>query len=147
MPKRAEPAKPARREMSEEHKAALAEGREHGAAVRRYLEALAAKPVRRGRPRASRDAAAVLARIGHVEERLRDAGGLERLRLIQERIDLRAELADTEPTGPEAAEMRGLLEERFVEVAAMYSLRKGLTRAAWREAGVPSRVLDEAGIR
>lgn len=132
--------------MSEEHKAALAEGRDHGAAVRRYLEALAAKPTR-GRPRASRDAATVLARIAHVEERLHDAGGLERLHLLQERIDLRAELADTEPTGPEAAEMRGLLEERFVEVAAMYSLRKGLTRAAWREAGVPSRVLDEAGIR
>src|SRR6266545_2885493 len=37
--------------MSDEHKAALAEGRDQGRAVRRYLEALEAHRPRRGRKR------------------------------------------------------------------------------------------------
>ena len=37
--------------MSDTHKAALAEGREQGRAVRRYLEALEAHKPRRGRKR------------------------------------------------------------------------------------------------
>jgi hypothetical protein len=37
--------------MSDEHKAALAEGRNQGRAVRRYLEALDAHKPRRGRKR------------------------------------------------------------------------------------------------
>ena len=37
--------------MSDSHKAALAEGREQGRAVRRYLEALEAHKLKRGRKR------------------------------------------------------------------------------------------------
>ena len=37
--------------MSDSHKAALAEGREQGRAVRRYLEALEAHKPKRGRKR------------------------------------------------------------------------------------------------
>jgi hypothetical protein len=37
--------------MSDDHKAALAEGREQGRAVRRYLEALDARRPKRGRRR------------------------------------------------------------------------------------------------
>ena len=43
--------KPTKRTMSAEHKAALAEGREQGRAVREYLEALEAHKPRRGRKR------------------------------------------------------------------------------------------------
>ena len=43
----------ARSPMSNSHKAALAEGREQGRAVRRYLEALEAHKPKRGRRRTS----------------------------------------------------------------------------------------------
>ena len=45
------PRKKKTREMSDEHKAALAEGRTQGRAVRVYLEALAANKPKRGRKR------------------------------------------------------------------------------------------------
>jgi hypothetical protein len=38
------------------------------------------------------------------------------------------------------------LEAEFVQVAAEYSRRKGITYSAWREAGVEPRVLKAAGI-
>ncbi len=38
------------------------------------------------------------------------------------------------------------LEEGFVSSAAGYSERKGISYAAWREAGVPAAVLKRAGI-
>ena len=44
--------------MSDAHKEALAEGREQGRAVRRYLEALEANKPRRGRKPGSKNKAA-----------------------------------------------------------------------------------------
>lgn len=38
------------------------------------------------------------------------------------------------------------LEDDFVGAAADYGSRRGLTYAAWREAGVPPAVLRRAGI-
>ena len=39
------------------------------------------------------------------------------------------------------------LEDEFVKAAADYSRRKGITYAAWREAGIDPAVLRRAGIR
>ncbi len=39
------------------------------------------------------------------------------------------------------------LEEGFVKAAKNYSERKGITYAAWREAGIDASVLRRAGIR
>lgn len=47
----AKKAAPLRRAMSDEHKAALAEGRDQGRAVRRYLDALEQHRPKRGRKR------------------------------------------------------------------------------------------------
>ena len=82
--------------MTEAHKAALAEGREQGRVVRRYLQALEAGRSRRRR------------------------------------------------AGPDPA--FEAFEADFVAVAQAYSRRKGITWAAWREVGVPRRVLEAAGI-
>ena len=49
--------------MSDEHKTALAEGRDQGRAVRRYLEALEANKPRRGRRRSPESIAKRLAAI------------------------------------------------------------------------------------
>jgi hypothetical protein len=57
--------------MSDTHKAALAEGREQGRAVRRYLEALAAHQPKRGR---KRDLSNVQARLDAIEEKMGTPG-------------------------------------------------------------------------
>jgi hypothetical protein len=124
--------------MSTQHKAALAEGREQGRAVRRYLEALEAHKPRRGRKR-SPDS--MKKRLASVEAEIATADPLKRLHLVQERLDLQTAL--------EASESNvdiGQLEKDFVKAAAPYSERKGISYSAWRELGVPTDVLDKAGI-
>ena len=41
----------------------------------------------------------------------------------------------------------GSLESEFKKHVASYSERKGVTYTAWRESGVPAKVLREAGIK
>ena len=124
--------------MSVEHKAALAEGRDQGRAVRRYLEALEANKPKRGRKR-SPDS--MKKRLQAVEDEIAAADPLKRLHLVQERLDLQAALEASKAT-VDIDE----LEKEFVEAAATYSQRKGISYSAWRELGVPSSVLDRAGI-
>src|SRR3954471_22465795 len=76
--------------MSDEHKEALALGREQGRAVRRYLEALEAHRPKRGRKRTPDS---MQKRLASIEERLPSADPLTRVQLIQERMDLQYELA------------------------------------------------------
>jgi hypothetical protein len=125
--------------MSDTHKAALAEGREQGRAVRRYLEALEAHKPKRGRKRTPES---MQKRLAAIEERLPTADPLTRLHLVQERMDLESELAAGD-NGVDLAE----LEEAFVVSAEPYGRRKGITYTAWREAGVDPAVLKRAGIR
>jgi hypothetical protein len=125
--------------MSDSHKAALAEGRDQGRAVRRYLEALEAHKPRRGRKRTPES---MEKRLAAIEEKLPDADPLTRLQLVQERMDLQRQLEASEST----VDLQGL-EDDFVNAAPDYSRRKGITYAAWREAGVDPAVLRRAGIR
>ena len=124
--------------MSDEHKAALAEGRNQGRSVRRYLEALDRHRPKRGRKR-TRDS--IQRRLVRIEEELAAADPLKRLQLIQERLDLTTELE-----GFDAQVDLSGLEEDFVKAAAEYSTRKGISYAAWRELGVEPAVLKRAGI-
>jgi hypothetical protein len=124
--------------MSAEHKAALAEGRNQGRSVRRYLEALDRHRPKRGRKRTSDS---IKKRLERIELELPEADQLKRLQLIQERIDLSAELEILDTN----VDLTGL-EEEFVKAAAAYSGRKGISYAAWRELGVEAAVLKRAGI-
>jgi hypothetical protein len=124
--------------MSDEHKAALAEGRDQGRAVRRYLEALEANKPKRGRKRSPESMAK---RLASVEDELATADPLKRLHLVQERLDLQAALDASKATVDLDA-----LEKEFVTAAATYGDRKGISYSAWRELGVPANVLDRAGI-
>jgi hypothetical protein len=124
--------------MSNEHKAALAEGRDQGRAVRRYLEALEANKPRRGRKRTPDSMKKQLASI---EDELATADALRRLHLVQARMDLQAALEASESSVDLAQ-----LEKEFTKAAAPYSARKGISYSAWRELGVPAAVLDKAGI-
>lgn len=124
--------------MSDEHKAALAEGRNQGRSVRRYLEALEAHKPKRGRKRTPDS---MQKRLTKLEAELAMADPLRRLQLIQERLDLQAELA-TAGAKVDLTE----LERDFVDAAKAYSERKRISYAAWRELGVEAGVLKRAGI-
>lgn len=127
-----------RKEMTDEHKAALAEGRAQGRAVRGYLEALEAHRPKRGRKRTPES---MRARLEKIEKELEDADPMTRLQLAQERIDLAEAITAAETTVDMSA-----LEDGFVEAAKSYGERKGITYAAWREVGVPAAILKRAGI-
>ena len=129
---------PKKRAMSNEHKDALAEGRRQGAAVRRYLEALDAHRPKRGR---KRTAESIEKRLAVIESSIGTAGPVERLQMIQERMNLEGELA----TMGNAVDIAGL-EAEFVEAAKGYGDRKGISYAAWRELGVAPDVLRRAGV-
>ena len=125
--------------MTDEHKQALALGREQGRAVRGYLEALEAHRPKRGRKRTPES---IEKRLAVIEDRLAGADPLTRLQLVQERMDLQEELA----TKAETVDLSSL-EEEFVVAARAYGERKGISYGAWREAGVDAAVLKRAGIR
>ncbi len=124
--------------MTAEHKRALAQGRAEGRAVRAYLEALDQNRPRRGRPRTP---ASIEKRLKTIESELGDATPLQRLQLVQERMDLERELDRLDS----ADDLTGL-ERDFVRVARGYADRKGISYAAWRELGVSPDVLRKAGV-
>lgn len=123
--------------MSEEHKAALAQGRREGRAVKQYLKLVGSR--RPGRP-VTRDS--LEKRIAGLSEKVNaEADPLKRLELIQSRLDAEDQMAEL----AEAVDADAV-EKEFIEVAQSYSERKGLTYTAWREAGVSAQALKDAGI-
>jgi hypothetical protein len=124
--------------MTDEHKAALAEGRTQGRAVRNYLDALAATKPKRGR---RRTAESIQQRLAAIESELNGNDPLKDLNLRQERRDLQAELVGIDDK-PDLADV----EQGFVAAAKGYGERRGISYEVWREAGVPADVLKKAGI-
>jgi len=124
--------------LSEQHKAALAEGRVEGRVVRDYLEALRSS---KGKPGRKRTPESVAKRLAAISTELLDATPVQELELVQERFDLEAELAKMgNKVDPSS------LESGFVKVAGSYSKRKGISYAAWRDVGVSADMLRKAGI-
>ncbi|MCY3662908.1 MAG: hypothetical protein OXH28_08790 [bacterium] len=126
------------REVTPEHKAAMIQGRTETRVVRQYLEALEVR--QSGGRRRSKES--LQKKLAAVEEDLESADAVGRLHLVQERIDLQKAI--------EAAEQNvdiNELESGFIDIAASYSERKSISYQAWREVGVPPKVLQAAGIR
>ena len=128
-----------KRPMSDTHKEALAEGRNHARIVGRYLEALEANKPKRGRKRTPDT---VKKRLAAVLVEVKEATGLARLNLLQERRDLEVELASMQAGTPDLSH----LEKEFAKVAKSYSAKKRISYGAWREFGIPPEVLKKAGI-
>jgi hypothetical protein len=124
--------------MTEEHKAALAEGRTQGRAVRNYLDALEATKPKRGRKRTSDS---IKKRLDAIDAELGDTDPLKALNLRQERRNLYGELAGMDEKVDLAA-----VEKDFVAAAKSYGERRGISYEVWREAGVAADVLKKAGI-
>ncbi|MBT8240891.1 MAG: hypothetical protein KJN63_06655 [Acidimicrobiia bacterium] len=124
--------------MTEDHKEALSVGRKQGRIVRNYLEGLEAAKPKRGRKRTRET---VAERIEAIEAELSAAKALQKLELIQERIDLTQELENFDTVVDIDA-----LEKEFIEVGRGYAERRGISYAAFRELGVEANVLKRAGI-
>lgn len=124
--------------MSTAHKKALANGRREGRTIREYLEILESTKPRRGRRRTPES---IARRLSAINTTLRKADPVTKVRLIQERLDLRTELA-----GMKTKSEINQAELQFVKVARTFSRRNGITYNAWREFGVPDSVLKKAGI-
>ena len=127
-----------KRDLSPEHKKAMAQGRVEGRIVKRYLEALESTKPRRGRKRTPES---VARRLAEIDRELPTADPLRRVTLVQLRMDLQA--ADNSAAATLDIDE---LEQEFVAVANAYGSRRGLTYRAWREVGVRSDVLNRAGI-
>jgi hypothetical protein len=124
--------------MTDEHKAALAQGRVEGRAVREYLESLKANRPRRGRRRTPET---IKARLKAIDVEMADADALTELKLRQERRNLENELHSRSGGVDHAA-----LEKSFIQVAKSYSERQGISYSTWRDQGVDAAVLKKAGI-
>ena len=124
--------------MTDDHKAALATGRNEGNAVRNYLEALRNNKPKRGRRRTRES---IASRLAAIDAELESADPMGELRLRQERRDLQAELASM----GDKVDLSSL-ENGFVSVAKSYSSRQGISYATWREIGVDAAVLKRSGI-
>ncbi len=106
--------------------------------MRDYLEALRANKPVRGRKRTPDS---IAKRLAAIDSEIGSADAVKELRLVQERIDLQAELA----TMGTSVDM-GALEAEFVKVAKAYGERTGVSLAAWRAVGINPAVLKSAGI-
>jgi len=111
------------------------------AAVRDYLKALEQNAPRRGRRRTPES---VERQLAVLEGEMEGASVTKRLDLIQQRIDLEADLEALQQAG--SVDLSAL-EAGFATHAAAYGGRRGISYAAWREVGVSSATLKSAGIR
>ena len=111
------------------------------AGVREYLKALEQNAPRRGRKRTPESLARQLAAV---DAQMADATVTKRLGLIQQRIDLENE---REALAAAATVDMTALEAGFVQHAAAYGGRRGISYRAWREVGITSAILKSAGIR
>lgn len=126
------------KQVTDAHKAAMATGRHESRTVAAYLDALELHAPRRGRRRTP---VSIRARLDTIAAEVGEVDLLTRVNLIQERMNLEHELYTLE-TDDGVEE----LEAAFIEVAASYADRKGISYHAWREIGVPADVLKRAGI-
>jgi hypothetical protein len=124
--------------LTDQHKAALARGRQEGRAVRAYLEALRGNKPKRGRKRTTDS---INKRLDAIDQQLKTADPVTELRLVQQRRDLNSEL-----DGMSSNVDLNSIEDAFVKVAASYGKRQGISWASWREVGVPAAVLTRAGL-
>jgi hypothetical protein len=124
--------------MTDEHKAALARGRNESRAIKAYLHGLLnRKP---GRPVSK---STLTSKIDGLVQKIEQSDDpIETVDLIQRRLDAEKALAELDGAGDMES-----LEAGFIEHASSYSQRKSVSYTAWREYGVPAKVLRAAGIK
>lgn len=137
-PKKTVPKRPAKRTMSADHKAKLAQGRNESRIVSKYLDALAAGKGKRGRKRTPESISIQIARI---DKAVAAASPIQKLELTQKRYDLVAEHGRLTSRVDLTS-----VEKDFVKVAKSFASRNGISYNAFRELGVSADVLKRCGI-
>lgn len=125
--------------MSDEHKEALATGRDQSRKVKAYLAALKSNKPKRGR---KRTAESISNRLTKIAEELKTADALQEVLLLQEQSDLNTELR----TMSDDVDLTAL-EAEFIAVGGDYSATKGIDYTTWRKVGVSAETLAKAGIK
>ena len=110
-------------------------------AIREYLKALEQNAPRRGRKRTPDG---IRRQLASVAAEMEGATVTRQLDMVQQRIDLETELEALKQAG--SIDLSAL-EANFVDHAAAYGGRRGISYAAWREVGVLAATLKAAGIR
>jgi hypothetical protein len=125
--------------MTDEHKKAIAEGREQAKVVNSYLTALETDKPKRGRKVTSES---LTKKLTDVEANISTASPVERLNLMQEKKDIEKALETL------AAPKVDLptLEDAFIKIAKLYAERRGIEKSTFVAAGVKPSVLKSAGI-
>jgi len=136
--KKVTPKKTAKRTMSADHKAKLAQGRNESRIVSKYLDALAAGKGKRGRKRTPESISIQIARI---DKAMNAATPIQKLELTQKRYDLMAEHGRLTSRVDLTS-----VEKDFVKVAKSFAIRNGISYNAFRELGVSAEVLKRGGI-
>lgn len=112
--------------------------RKQAGVVRRYLDALQQHKPKRGRKRTPES---IKKRLTTIDKKVEDAPPIQKLQLVQERLDLQRDLENLQ-----AKSDLSKLESEFAKVAKSYSEHKEISYTAWRELGVPPDVLRKAGV-
>lgn len=133
MPKKA----PTKRVWTDEQKGEAARKRSQHVAIRNYLDALGSANGNR-----AKDPAKLELRLKEIEAQLPDARPIDRLKLLQEQMDLTVALNATDHSVDGFVE----LEAAFIEQAWEWAQRNGISYKAFRELGVPASTLRDAGI-
>jgi hypothetical protein len=128
--------------LSEEHLAALAKGREQAAAVKAYIEALEASKAPR-KVRGKRTPEYLQRRLDEIADEYPNGDAMKRLALVSEQLRIEEELEEIEAEGnpPDPTEF----EKGFITHAAAYAEAKKIVYGAWRHMGVSPAVLRDAG--
>ena len=109
--------------------------RSETAVVQRYLKLLEERATT-----PPLDVAALESKLAKIRVKLATTlDPLERVQLVQAEMDVDAELANDD-------HRLRLAEQAFIDVAAAWARRKGISYEALREVGVPPYVLKRAGI-
>jgi len=130
--------RPAKRTMSADHKAKLAQGRNESRIVSKYLDALAAGKGKRGRKRTPES---ISIQITRIDKALAVASPIQKLELTQKRYDLVAEHERLTSRVDLTS-----VEKDFIKVAKSFANRNGISYNAFRELGVSAEVLKRCGI-
>ena len=111
------------------------------AAIREYLKALEQNAPRPGRKRTPDG---IHRQLASIAAEMEGATVTRQLDMVPPRIDLETELEALDQAG--SIDLSAL-EANFVDHAAAYGGRRGISYAAWREVGVSAATLKAAGIR
>lgn len=123
--------------MSQEHKDALAVGRNEARAIKAYLRALETT-----NPGRSVTKETLEQRLTRINERIKASDSpLKSVDLIQTRLDIEQAISNLDDM-----ENFTQLEAEFCAHARSYSERKGITYTAWREFGVSAATLRAAEV-